>query len=344
MLGLICTLLATACLGVSAGSRAMAQGLEGHLCGVNLDANQLAAVERGIPVVKLLPSEKEREIGVFGLVRVRASRDSVLAFVLDPRRILKSTGRRFHVFANPPGADDVAGVSYDASEYRELRDCRPGNCNFKLPATAMRAFTKQVDWSAPDAKAQVDRMLREGLLRLVLNYRSRGDSSILAYDDAAGGARSNEVFGELAAQTARCADYPPELGRFLARYPAGRLEGAHDYFDWIEDRPARLRPTLAVNHIVSYVPPVRSPSAGFVVEQELYASHYVEGGFALLEVLDVPSSAGRSTYLLAVERFRFDRLPGGILNIRGRVQEHSQEMLRSDLDRLRSAIEVPAHS
>jgi hypothetical protein len=183
----------------------------------------------------------------------------------------------------------------------------------------------------------VDGRLREDILQLVENYRRRGDGAILAYDDKGGGVRSNVVCAELAAQASEWLEYPSELRRYLTTYPSGRPRGARDFLYWTEARSPKVRPTLAVHHAVSYAPSLPA-GAAFVAIKQLYASHYLEGAFELRTVVEV-GSGERSTFLLVVRAFRFDRLPGGVLDIRDRVREQFQAALRSDLERYRDEVE-----
>ena len=116
---------------------------------------------------------------------------------------------------------------------------------------------------------------------------------------------------------------------------------------WSEDRIRHMRPTLTVNHVVTYVPP---SGTAFLAKKQLYASHYFEGGLELLAVhanVGPSSSEAVSTpnvYLVVVRRFRFDYLPGGLLNVRGRVRRQLLDKTRADLMRTRTAIENPAAS
>jgi hypothetical protein len=312
--------------------------LEKYLLGIGLGSRQLSEAARGHAVVSRLPTESDRDVAVFGMIGIRAPRDTVLAHVLDLERFLAARGRRFHVFADPPTISDVAEATFAESEYRDLEDCHPGDCDFKLPASAMEGF-RQIDWSSSDAKAQVDEQLRRGLLDLVKDYRKLGNHGTLIYDDVHG-VRSGDVFLELVTQSPELYEYAPELERYLKTYPDGRPERARDFLYWSEDRLKGLRPTLTVNHMVVYDPATSASSTAFVAWKQIYATHYYEGAFELLAMVEAGGSGGeRITYLITVRRVRFDLLPRGILNIRGRVRSKLQNAMRTSLESYRSAIE-----
>jgi len=99
----------------------------------------------------------------------------------------------------------------------------------------------------------------------------------------------------------------------------------------------RMRPTLIVNHVIVYVSP---NDATFIVRKQLYANHYTEGGLELLAALDGDAAApAPATRLIVVRRLRFDYLPVGLFNVRGRVRSRMVEVTRDDLTRERAAIE-----
>jgi len=315
--------------------------LDRYLHTIGLGTRELATAAEGRPVVTLLPTPNDRDLAVFGMIGVHAPPESALAHVVQ-ERFLAVKGRRFRVFSDPPTLSDVRDAAFAESEYRDLQHCRPGDCDFKLPAVAMQMFVQQIDWSAPEAKEQVDDRLRRGLLQLAMDYRSRGNSATLPYDDVHG-VRPGDVFLDLVAQEPGLYDYAPDLERYLRNYPSGRPSGIRDYLYWSEDRMAELRPTLTLNHIVVYVPPKLASSTAFIARKQLYASHYYEGGFDVLAVVGAGGSEG-ITYLLIVQRSRLDKLPGGVLNVRGRVRSQLSEGTRSDLERYRSLIEsFPTH-
>jgi len=85
---------------------------------------------------------------------------------------------------------------------------------------------------------------------------------------------------------------------------------------------------LSVTHLVVYAPP-ELPSVTLVARKQIYANHYFETAVDLTCVID----RDPGSYLLVLRRFRFDNLPGGILNIRGRAIGALRDQLALDLRR-----------
>ncbi|GMV03913.1 MAG: hypothetical protein AMXMBFR53_01950 [Gemmatimonadota bacterium] len=318
--------------------RQVESAVEQYLRRIGLRTTQLDSVARGQVVVHSLPGGTDRDVAVVGVVRVTDDSEVVRTRALDVQGLLAASGKRFGLLSDPATDADVLGASLDDSEYQSLRDCHPGDCDFKLPAEAMRSFLDRVDWSGPTAKAQADSLVRAGLLRLAADYRARGNAATPPFDDLRG-VRSGEVFEALLDDSPLVYEYAPELQRYLVTYPSRRPQGVRELLYWSEDRLPRLRPLLTLNHVVIYSP---SPSTALLARKQLYASHYLEGAFELLAVVDTRAGADSgATYLLALRRFRFDNLPGGPANVRGRVLSQLVEATRADLLRLADGSRPP---
>ena len=310
-----------------------------YLHKMGLDDSQIASAAAGQPIVKLLPAKSDRDVVVFGVIGVRVSPTDYMKHALDAGRLIGANGGRFHIIADPATPADVRDVVFDSSEYRDLKDCKKGNCNFKLPASAMKAFAEEVNWSAPDAKAQADTRLQAGMLKLINGYRSRGNDAMLTYDDQ-GGMRSSDAFSALLTQSSDLYEYAPQFQKYLATYPSNRPVGARDILYWSNDHLPHLRPTLTLDHVVVYP---SSPGLSLIGRKQVYASHYFDGAFEWLAATSAGAQSGEAPiYLITVRRFRFDNLPGGVMNVRGRVRDGLVQATRSSLERERASAERSA--
>lgn len=328
--------------GEAQGRRADSE-LEAYLLTLGLGASQLRAAERGEAAVKLLKTQDGRDVAVAGVIGVRALRAVAVARVLDDPAFIAAGASRFGAFEDPPGVGDVRGVVFDRSEYRELRGCRPGDCKFKMSAGEMAAFARGVDWSAPNAKAQADEHLRTELVRLVADYRRRGNAAMPTYNDGGGEVRASDAFSALVAQSGEMAAFAPDVVGYLTTYPVAQPIGARNLVYWSENRIGRMRPTLTVNHVVTYAP---ATGTAFLAKKQIYANHYFEGGMELLALVEASAPIGASApaanvYVIVVRYFRFDYLPVGLFNVRGRVRSQVLEATRAELMRTRVAIEKP---
>jgi hypothetical protein len=300
--------------------------------GVGLDSAQYMAVRRGEAVATVLETDLPREIAVLGIAAVGVSREAYVRRVLDFGDSTRTpTRRRFGIFSRPPAPADVRDVVIAQRDVNELKDCRPGDCVTKLPATAMARLRDEIDWSAGDAQAQVSALARQGLIAYVTDYLTRGDAALVVYDDR-GNVRASEAFADLLAATPQVYQYVPALQRYLTGYPAVALPGAVEVLFWSEDEVPQLRPILSVTHLVMYAPQER-PDLTVVAAKQIYANHYFEAAFDLTCFVEAAADgAGHGGYLVVLRRFRFDQLSSrGPLNLRGRAVDAVRRQLLADL-------------
>ncbi len=300
---------------------------------IGFDAQQLASVERGEPVVKVLETKDRRDVAVFGIITTPVAREQYVRALRDFAASLRTPGRtQLGIFSNPAVESDVAAVTINARDVVDMKNCKPGDCVVKLPATDMRRIHDEMNWSASpsDLQAQLNAYARRRLVEYVTDYRTRGDSAMAIYDDRGNlNQRSSEAFAAQLAESPYVYENVPSLRKYLAAYPHGSLPaGAAEILFWSEDVLPRLRPILSVTHLVVYAPP-ELPSVTLVARKQIYANHYFETAVDLTCVID----RDPGSYLLVLRRFRFDNLPGGILNIRGRAIGALRDQLALDLRR-----------
>jgi hypothetical protein len=302
---------------------------------IGLDAAQLAAVERGEPVAKVIEARDRRDVALFGIITVLVARDAYVQAARDFPTSLRTPNRtQLGIFSNPATESDVVAVRINSRDAAEMKDCKPGDCVVKLPATDMRRVREQVNWSAPmpELQAQLSAYARRRLVEYVTDYRARGDSAMAVYDDRGNlNVRSSEAFAAQLAESPYVYSNVPSLQQYLTNYPHGTLpNGATEIVFWSEEVLPRLRPILSVTHLVVYTPP-ELPGATVVAAKQIYANHYFEAAVDLTCAVD--RGEGSGIYLLVLRRYRFDNLPGGILNIRGRAINALRDQLVLDLRR-----------
>jgi len=308
---------------------------------IELDAGQLEAVERGEPIVKVLETRDRRDVAIFGIITTPTSREQHTRAMRDfPTSLRTPTRTQLGVFSNPATEADVAAVTINSRDVAEMKNCKPGDCVAKLPATDMRRIHEQMNWSAPSAElqAQLSVYARRRLVEYVTDYRTRGDSAMALYDDRGKlTVRSSEAFAAQLAESPYVYQTVPSLQTYFASYPRGALPaGAAEIVFWSEDVLPRLRPILSVTHLVVYTPP-ELPGMTLSAAKQIYADHYFETAVDLTAVVD----RNPGTYLVVLRRYRFDNLPGGILNIRGRAIGALRDQLTLDLRRQQQSGSAP---
>jgi len=306
---------------------------------IGFDAGQLDAVERGEPVVKVLDTRDRRDVALFGIITAPRTREAYFRALRDfPTSLRSSTRPHFGIFSTPASAADVAELTVTARDVADMKDCKPGDCVAKLPAIDMRRIHDEMNWSAPAAEVQeqLSAYARRRFVEYVTDYRRRGDSAMALYDDRGNvTVRSSEAFAAQFAESPYVYQTVPSLQKYFADYPRGALpSGASEIIFWSEDVLPRLRPILSITHLLVFTPP-ELPGMTLAAAKQLYANHYFEAAIDLTSAVD--RGPGESIYIVVLRRYRFDNLPGGILNIRGRAIGALRDQLTADLRRQQQA-------
>ena len=300
---------------------------------IALTPDQLAAATRGETVVKVLDTRERRDIAVFGIATVAVSRAAYVARVRDSQNWLRTpTRRRFGLFSSPAAPGDVQAFTISEQDAKDMKDCKPGDCVVKLPATDMQRIHTETNWAAPDLVAQLSVYGRRRLVEFITDYRTRGDSALAIYDDR-GSVHASDAFAALLAESPYVYQTVPTLQRYLASYPRVTLADASEVLFWSEDVLPHLRPILSVTHQVVFTPP-ELPGMTLIAAKQIYADHYFEAAVDLTSIVDGVGKDGRpASYLLIFRRYRFDNMPGGLLNIRGKAVGALRDLLQADLQR-----------
>src|SRR2546426_1963886 len=192
---------------------------------IGFDAQQLAAVERGEPVVKVLEARDRRDVALFGIITTPVGREQYVRALRDFPTSLRTPNRtQLGIFSNPATESDVAAVTINRRDVGDMKNCKPGDCVVKLPATDMRRIHEQMNWSAPDLQAQLSAYARRRLVEYVTDYRRRGDSAMALYDERGNlNVRSSEAFAAQLAESPYVYETVPSLQNYLATYQRGSL-------------------------------------------------------------------------------------------------------------------------
>ncbi len=302
---------------------------------IGLDREQLASIERGDAIVKILDTENKRDVAVFGIIAVDVPRESYVARLQDfPSSLRAPTRARFGIFHVPATAADVESATVASKDVADVKHCRPGDCKIKMPATDMQRLHAEIDWSAADAGNQLDAYVRRRLVEYVTDYRTRGDSAMLVYDDR-GGVRASDAFAALLTQSPYVYQDIPSLRQYLTEYPHAPLDGAREVLFWADDSMSGVRPILSVTHVVVYTPPELS-GVTVVASKQIFANHFFEGAFDLMAIIDRATTGAKpGSYLVLLRRFRFDNLPTAPINMRGKLVGKLGDQMRVDLERQR---------
>ncbi len=243
---------------------------------MGLSDAQIAMIARGKAVAKVIPSNTPSEIIIFGAVFVNATPEEYLKLALDPSWLRRSPSYLGVArFSNPPVLSDLEGFTLEPEDVRNLRACRPGKCGVQLPAEAMHELQRSIDWSHPDAATQVNNRVRTMALDILRRYQEDGNRVLGSYRDTDSPFDVNAQLQSLLGRSQVLPVYLPELNRYLLDYPNTRLAGADSLFYW-ERVDFGLKPTLRLNHAISYESAGPKGAVQVLAVKQLYASHYFQ--------------------------------------------------------------------
>jgi hypothetical protein len=297
---------------------------------IGLADDQIAAIQSGKPVTKVISSKTPSEIAVFGVIYINASPEEYLKAAQNVDALRKSANylavRRF---SSPPKLSDLEGFALDEDDVKDLKECKPGNCELQLPAESIEAFKAQVNWSAPDVPAQVNSLAQKMALDALVRYQKDGNSALGSYYDKEHAVHVVEQFESLLHGSPSISQYLPDLDRYLTDYPRAQLANAENVFYW-EKVKFGLKPTLRMNHMIIYRGSGPSGPLDSVAIKQLYASHYFQTALDLsVCAKDSNQPDNKGFYLITVKGSR----QAGLTGPKGAVvRKNAISKIRSSLE------------
>ena len=278
---------------------------------LGLTSDEIAAIDAGRPVAKVLSWGGPSEVYVFGAVHVDGSPETYLKAARDVRRLSATHGYlSVGEFGDDPTVADLGALTLEPDDVKALKTCREGACDVQLPTTSIQAFRDAVDFSRPDAAEQANVAARPMVLRLLRTYQAGGHRALGDYRDKQHPARVGEEFETMIGRASVLPDALPDLRRYLLEYPHAALPNAESFFYW-EKVDFGLKPTIRVNHGVVYRGRTEGHDFGAVAIKQLYATHYFHTALDFsVCVADEAGGNARGFYLLTLKGSQQEGLTG----------------------------------
>jgi hypothetical protein len=282
---------------------------------------EIARVDSGQAIAKLLPAPSPDYIYVFGAVYVKATPEQYMRYAADAEFLRKlpqylALGR----FSATPEKDDMRGFELEPDDIKELRDCRPGKCDVQLPDVESPGFTQGIDWKRSDVAQQVSVRTRQLALDLLRRYQRGGARELGSYHDLGKPVTIEQHFTDLLSAPSISVSFLPEFQRYLAGYPQASLPGAESMFYW-ERVSFGLKPTLRINHSVRYQSHTPTSDVAVIAVKQLWASHYLQSAIDIsVCVRDQRVAPGQpGCYLMSLKASKQAGLTGILGGIMRRV-------------------------
>ena len=311
---------------------------------LGLTTQQIAAIDAGRPVAKVLSWGGPSEVYVFAAVHVEGSPETYLEAARDVGRLSGTPGYQgVGEIRDNATVADLSALAFDPDDVKALKNCREGSCDVQLPTTAIQAFHDGVNWSRPDAADQANALARPRVLQLIQAYQRGGNEALGEYRDKDHPARIANQFETMIGRTAALPDVLPELRRYLLEYPDAALAGADSFFYW-EKVSFGLKPTIRVNHAVIYRGSAQGRGFGVVAIKQLYATHYFHTALDVSVCVDDGVTGGpHGFYLLTLKGSEQEGLTGVKGSIlRKAVVDKTRSSLESALASIKRSVEESA--
>lgn len=308
--------LGIACAGISRAE--MPPELVEMLAKHEVPATVRSEVEAGgAPVWVLERDTSAGQVSVAGIVKVsaapkRVSEDFFRRDSLIESDILEASGS----FSEPAVLGDVAKYEVPESDLEVLADCEIHACKFKLGAPALEELGS-IDWDSPDARRNVDALVRRRIVEFVADYQKEGRAAFGRYMDKPDARSLPEATGMLLDQM-RAGVLVQTVRAHLRDFPKTRLPGARDRLHW-NVRDHGYRPVTSILHTVAIDPGPGEP-VGLIAAETLYSSHYFDARLQLLGFF-TDATNPEQTYVVYGDRLLFD----------GEVGSLQRRMLRSSV-------------
>lgn len=308
--------------GAQSGKSALPAVLEAYLSRqVKLDADARARLLAGQPVTKLLASDPSKEVAVFGAVWITAPVDRYLSAVKDIERF--ETGNAFRVtkkISAPPRLEDFAQLKLPDDDIEDLRSCKVGQCEIKLAESAIERMRRDIQWTRPDVRDQVNRLARQIALDFVTGYLHGGNTELAVYRDSEHPTFVAQEFASLIGQLPPLGDFMAAVRRYLLEFPKATLPDSESFVYW-QEATFGLKPTIRINHLVI----AREADGAIVASKMLYASHYFWTALELRALVPDPQR-GPGFWFVTDSRSRSDGLSGFVGRLlRGKVRGEAEK-------------------
>jgi hypothetical protein len=313
------------------------------LTAVGLTAEEIAAVDAGRPVAKVLAWGEPSEVYIFGAVHVDGTLETYLRSAREVQRLSGAPGY-LGIAELPEQATeaDLGALAFERDDVKALKSCREDACSVQLPAASIREFRDEVDFSRPDAAERANALARSMVLRLLRSYRQGGNRALGEYRDKEHPTRVADQFETMIRRASALPDVIPELRRYLLEYPYASLANAESFFYW-EKVAFGLKPTIRVNHATLYRGRADGRDFGAVAIKQLYATHYFHTALDVSVCVD--DGAGGTAggfYLLTLKGSQ----QAGLTGIKGSilrkiVVDKTRRSLESALASIKRAVEQP---
>jgi hypothetical protein len=298
--------------------------------------SDLADLAAGKIVTRRLDATAAGEIAVAGAVRVMARKEVFVARYRDITEFKRGPDvLQIGRFSDPPTLEDLGSLTLDRQDV-DVRTCRVGDCDIRLPSQTIVRFQHEIDWKARDAQPRAASLLKQVLFDHVRAYRLGGPGRIVEYDDERRPIRPADDFVGLLHSSPYIEQLVPGLPEHLQAFPSSPLPGAEDFLYWSKEKFG-FTPFITVTHVT--IAP-GTPTRSVIASKDVYSSRYFDASLTITIASDAVN-APDAFYLVYVNRSRADALKGPLAGLRRSIVERrAKSSLEENLKIVKQRVET----
>jgi hypothetical protein len=298
---------------------------------ISLTARDRSALSNGEVIGRTLAAH-DGQVAVFASTQLRTNADTL---VTATRAIADLKKSRFVVairrFSDPPVLTDLDELVLSDRDVAALASCELNRCSFKLTATEIAAIVHARAGGA--SRDALQAALKRVLLDRVHIYLAEGLGAVSPIVNRSKPHVLSETLRALQAASP-CVAQTPALAAWLAGVPrnGGDVES---FMYWSQEYYGSGKPVVLLTHVAIQRD---SPDAAVVMAKQIFASRYMNGGFAITAVTTNPHTGAH--YLTYFNRSAPDLLGGFLGPIKRNVLESRlSDELPEIILRLRARLE-----
>ena len=282
-----------------------------------LSPSDVAALDRGEPVVKGIASNDPRDIAVYGAITLPSDPESALKAFQLTLHLKEESVTQSGTFSDVPRVEDLESLTLSDGDIADLKKCIVGECKLRLSAAMIQRFHHDIDWNASDCNERVNQLFRLMLVEYLTAYLQRGDAALIEYADETPAVRlareQDALFAKLVYVNDPAAEFIGALrsGRQLSTPVQRSLRWAKINFG--------LKPVVVITDTSRYTSDIDGIRRVMVLSKQIYASHYFDASLSLTSATG--DYTNTTSDLFYVNHSRSGTLAGRISKIKHEVVE-----------------------
>src|SRR5262245_3680469 len=166
------SMLAPMALAVASGTARLDSSRTFLTTAFNLSAAEVGRLDAGQVVSRTLDVKNPREVATLGVVRIKTTASAYVERLSDIATFKRTNDvLQIGTFSSPSQLADVATLTIDDADLKDLRACRVGDCDVRLSAEDIERVRREIDWHAADASRKATELVLQLLVEYVARYR-----------------------------------------------------------------------------------------------------------------------------------------------------------------------------